>query len=272
MKFGIAPLFPGIPIPTLVGLVFFSIGGLPLGAQVQGELPAPLVSTSPGPLIELGPRLAPLPKVEDPRAWELFRHYCGNSLGRRELSVFLDGTVRFRVRDKSGEEVKLGELSQMAVTRVYTQVRETTRGLGREDRIWLQTPVQRGFSGEMQQECGIDIRLPDDPIQSFRFSPMEITPLWLGQLRQLAEELSERAEPLTSSGLPKGYEPRFGDVLRRRDGILFRFVGLTSDSKAWMVEQIGQPVTTYYPATEVGTLFIALVESPLRLPLEPPGP
>lgn len=261
----------GLRLPALFGLVVFVFFGRSLGAQVQGELPAPSVVTSPGPLIELGPKLEPLPKVDDPRGWELFRHFCGNTLGRRELSVFLDGTLRFRVRDKSGDEVKLGELSSATLTRIYSQVRETIRGLGREDRIWLQNPGQRGFSGELQQVCGIDIRLPDEPIKSFRFSPMEITPLWLGQLRQLAEELSERAEPLTSNGLPQGYAPRFGDVLRRRDGILFRFVGLTSDGKAWMVEQIGQPVTTYYPASEIGTLFIALVESPQRLPLEPPG-
>lgn len=232
-----------------------------VSAQVTGDLPAPPVGTERGPLTDAGPRPAPLPKVADPRSWEFFRHSCGSSLGERELTLFLDGTIRLRVRDREGQEVRLGELEQEPLARAYGTLRAIQLGIGREGKEWAQPSRGRSLTGEFLQECNVELRLPDLDEKSFLFNPMEITPLWLGQLRQLAEDLSGRTEALVHSGLPRDYQPRHGDVLRRRDGVLFRFVGITSDKKAWMVEQIGQPITTYYSVEDLDELFVAVVES-----------
>lgn len=230
-------------------------------AQVQGDLPAPAVGTERGPLIDAGPRPPPIPKVAEPRTWELYRHSCGSPLGERELTLFLDGTIRLRVRDREGQEVRLGELAADPLARIYGNLRANQLSIGREEKEWLRSSRDRGVAGEFLQECEVELHLPDLDEKTFLFSPMEITPLWLGQLRQLAEDLAERTEPLVRAGLPKDYQPRFGDLLRRRDGVIFRFVGMTSDKKAWMVEQVGQPVTTYYAVEDLPELFIAVVES-----------
>lgn len=233
----------------------------PVAAQVEGDLPAPPVGTERGPLIDAGPRPAPLPQVADARSWELFRHRCAGQLGERELTLFLDGTIRLRVSDREGQDVRLGELEEEALARAYGNLRAIQLGIGREGREWSRPTRGRSLSGEFLQECDVVLHLPELEEKSFLFSPMEILPLWLGQLRQMAEDLAERTEALAHAGLPKDYQPRHGDVLRRRDGALFRFVGITSDNKAWMVEQVGQPITTYYPVEDLQEIFVAVVES-----------
>lgn len=230
-------------------------------AQVTGELPAPLVGTERGPVIDTGPRPLPLPKVAEPRTWELFRQSCSSPLGKRELTLFLDGTIRLRVRDQEGQDIRLGELPAEPLARTYANLRATQLGIGREGKEWTQPSQGRSLAGEFLQECEVHLQLPGLEVKNFLFTPMEITPLWLGQLRQLAEELAERTEKLVHAGLPKDYEPQHGDLLRRRDGVIFRFVGKTSDQKAWMVEQVGQPITTYYSVDDLNELFVAVVES-----------
>lgn len=231
-------------------------------AQVEGELPAPPTPLGRGPLIELGSAPAPIPKVAEPRSWDVFQHLCSNPLGSRELTLFLDGTIRLRVRDQEGGEVRLGDLDEEGLARVYATLRSTQAGIGREGKEWTASPSQgRGFSGEFLQDCEVRLRLPNLEQKSFRFSPMEITPLWLGQLRQLAEDLAERTEPMVHRALPRSYQPRYGDLLRRRDGVIFRYVGATSDHKAWIMEQVGQPITTYFAVEDLDEIFVAVVES-----------
>lgn len=237
---------------------------------MAGELPAPPVGTAKGPVIDLGPKPLALPQVKDPRSWELFRHRCGGQLGSRELTLFLDGTVRLRVRDKEGEEVRLGQLEAGQLGRTYGQLRAIQQGIGREGKEWSRSAAGHGISGEFLQDCEAELRLPDLEKKLFLFSPLEIPPLWIGQLRQIAEDLAGETEPLQHRGLPKDYQPRFGDLLRRRDGVVFRFVGATSDKKAWIVEQVGQPLTTYYPVADRDEIFVGLVES--RTGQTPPVP
>lgn len=230
-------------------------------AQLTGELPAPAVGTQRGPVVELFSKPAPIPKVAEPRSWELFRHRCGSSLGSRELTLFLDGTLRLRVRDKEGEEIRLGQLDPARLSRTYGGLRTIEERIGREAKEWSKGGPAHGFSGEFLQECEVELRLPDREREIFEFSPLEIPPLWLGQLRQLAEDLAGATELLQNRGLPRDYEPRNGDLLRRRDGVVFRYVGTTSDGKAWILEQVGQPLTTYYPVAERDQIFVGLVAS-----------
>lgn len=234
----------------------------PLLGQVKGELPAPPTAVERGPLIELGTPPAPIPAVAEPRSWDVFHHLCSSPLGSRELTLFLDGTIRLRVRDQEGGEVRLGDLGKESLARVYATLRSTQESIGREGKEWTAPPSQgRGLSGEFLQECEVRLRLPKLERKDFRFSPMEITPLWLGQLRQLAEDLAERTEPLVHQALPRSYQPRYGDLLRRRDGVVFRYVGTTSDRKAWIMEQVGQPITNYFSVADLDELFVAVVES-----------
>jgi hypothetical protein len=243
-------------------LLFSLLPAAGLLAQVEGELPAPPIALQRGPLIELGAAPVAIPPVAEKRSWDVFRHSCSNPLGSRELTLFLDGTIRLLVRDQGGQEVRLGDLGEAGLSRTYATLRATQLGIGREGKDWTPPPSQgRGLSGEFLQECEVRLRLPDLEAKSFRFSPMEITPLWLGQLRQLAEDLAELTEPLVHQGLPKSYQPRYGDLLRRRDGVVFRYVGITSDRKAWIMEQVGQPITQYFAVADLGELFVTVVES-----------
>lgn len=237
---------------------------------MAGELPAPPVSTGKGPVIELGPQPLPIPKVADPRSWELFRHRCGGRLGSRELTLFLDGTVRLRVHDQQGDEVRLGQIEEGQLVRTYGRLQALQEGIGRDGKEWSQGAAGRGIGGEFLEDCEAELRLPESEKKLFRFSPLEIPPLWLGQLRQLAEDLAGETEPLQHRGLPKDYQPRYGDLLRRRDGVVFRYVGSSSDAKAWILEQVGQPLTTYFPVADRDQVFVGLVDG--RTSQLPPVP
>ncbi len=239
---------------------------------MTGDLPAPPVSTEKGPLIDSEGPLEAVPKVADARSWELFLHSCSNAFGKREITLFLDGTVRYRVRDQGGEEVRLGELDSKGLALIYRRLHQVQSSIGREGKFWTKSSGERGLSGEFLQDCVVDLHFPGTDKAQFLYSPVEVTPLWLGQLGQIAENLSERAEPLMRRGLPMDYQPRHGDLLRRRDGAVFRFVGVTTDKKAWMMEEVGQPTTNYYPVEDIDTLFVALVKSSVGDILDtPPG-
>lgn len=234
-------------------------------SHTEGELPAPRSPTSTVPLVDLEPRTSWAPKVADPQNWVLFRHSCESHLGEREVTLFLDGTIRLRLEDPEGEETNSGSLKPENVARTYSTLKSIQTAIGDQDqKNWSRFTQPGGITGELLRRCEIYLNLPDLAPEIFHFTTMEGGPLWLEQLRLLSEELGDRTVKQIYRGLPAAYRPKFGDLLRRRDGAVFRFVGMTSDKKAWMVEQVGQPTTTYYSAEEISQVFIGLVDAKLR--------
>ena len=57
--------------------------------------------------------------------------------------------------------------------------------------------------------------------------------------------------------LPKDYEPKPGDFVRRGDGELFEVIGFTSDGQGVELNGINQPVTIYVALADFRSVFVA---------------
>ena len=82
-------------------------------------------------------------------------------------------------------------------------------------------------------------------------------------LVSIADELQEAAEQeATRARFPRGYEPRPGDVLERRDGVLFEVIAFTGDGQGIELHGIDQPLVIYVLIDDVVGQFIGLAEDP----------
>jgi hypothetical protein len=189
----------------------------------------------------------------DLRSLVVLRLDCASDLGRREVTLFGNGTVRLREGPPGEEEMSLGELEPVALEGVVarleavdlSEVRAETHGVEGEwvERCLLELPLREGGGGPA----------------SFRFSRYATLPLELSRVVDLAREVGAAAEGDRGPGLPAGYEPRRGDVLERTDGARFRVVQWTADGKGVELRGLEVPLTLYLPAGELGEQFVALV-------------
>jgi hypothetical protein len=212
-----------LPIPALLALAL---------------LPAPAALAAPPP---------------SDRSTEIVRLECASDLGRREVTLFGNGTVRLREGLRGKEEAMgLAELD----------ARELAGALARlagEDLSEVRR-LPSGVEGTWVERCILELALPDVPARSFRFGRYDTLPLPLSRVLRVVEDLA--AEVLDLHGpteLPAGYSPEPGDVLRRADGQLFEIYAFTTDNKGLELWGVDQPLTLYVPVTEVRREFVALV-------------
>ncbi|HLE84977.1 MAG TPA: hypothetical protein VJG13_11600 [Thermoanaerobaculia bacterium] len=189
----------------------------------------------------------------DLRSLVVLRLDCASDIGRREVTLFGNGTVRLREGPPEEEQMSLGELEPEALEGVVarleavdlSEVRAETHGVEGEwvERCLLELPLREGGGGPA----------------SFRFSRYATLPLELSRVVDLAREVGAAAEGKLGPGLPAGYEPRRGDVLERTDGARFRVVQWTADGKGVELRGLEVPLTLYLPAGGLGEQFVALV-------------
>ncbi len=188
----------------------------------------------------------------DPRSVVVLRLECTSDLGRREVTLFGNGTVRLWDGPPGEEEMLLGELEPPELDGLLTR-------LAAED--LSEAPAEyHGVEGEWVEECVLELPRPaekDDPA-TFRFSPYARLPLALSRVVAIARELGAVAEEERSLGLPPGYEPRPGDVLVRVDGERFRVVQFTDDGKGVELQGLDQHLTLYLAPDALGEVFEAL--------------
>jgi hypothetical protein len=214
---------------------------------------------APGPLALLflaaavaGPPTPPASPPLSERSTEIFRLDCGNSLGRREVTLFANGTVRLREGDRGRETLALAELGP-------DELGAFLRRLAEEDLSEVGT-LERGVEGDWVERCDLALALPGRPFRSFRYGRYDALPLPLARLLRVIEEVGAKvAEPQAAERLPESYEPRSGDVLRRLDGQLFEVVAETADKKGIELWGVDQPFTLYVPRDKLRAEFVALV-------------
>lgn len=201
----------------------------------------------------------------DPRSVMVLRFECTSALGRREVTLFGNGTVRLWDGPPGEEEMLLGELEPEELDGVLARLDE-------ED--LSEAPAEyHGVEGEWVEECVLELPRrgeggeellgarpapPDGSATTFRFSPYAPLPLALSRVVRIARELGEVAEEERALGLPPGYEPRRGDVLVRVDGERFRVVQFTDDGKGVELQGVDQPLTLYLEPEALGAVFEAV--------------
>jgi len=195
---------------------------------------------------------------DDPRTVVLVRLECANELGRREVTLFLNGTVRVREGLVGQEQLLLGEYGPDEVAAFRRRFDELD--FSETDRV-ESAPV-----GEWVERCSFELRdeRRENPLH-FEFGRYGSHSLALASALRVVEDIASGASVESARpGLPAGYRPRAGDRLERTDGQLFEVVGLTADGKG--VELIGvlQPLTLYLPIADLRQSFVRLERRPER--------
>jgi hypothetical protein len=190
---------------------------------------------------------------EDPRSIELLRYGCGSKIGRRDLTLFANGTLRLREAEEGKEpRMRLAELGRGELAAYLVRLAE-------ED---LTEVDVRGpeASGDWVEICSLDLKLEDRPGRSLRFGRMDSLPLALGRLLSVVDDLLLEVERLAPrSRLPAGYEARAGDRLRRFDGVLFEVVAYTGDGGGLELEGVDEPLVVFIPVAALRDEFEELV-------------
>ncbi len=204
----------------------------------------------------LGLWLAGSAAAEDARTQEAARLSCASELGRYDLTLFANGTLRSRRWDPAGElEMTLAELEPGELAAVLER-------LGSLDLSEV-TTLRGGTAGSWVETCALDLALPGDEPGLYRFGALDALPLALAQAVGIVEELwaiAEERRPVET--LPPDYAPQRGDLLLAQDGGRYRVEGLTSDGKGVELLGLDQPLTIYVALESLHGQFRRLLERP----------
>lgn len=192
--------------------------------------------------------------AEDPRTVELLDHDCRSDLGRRQLTLFANGTVRLRQGPRGEEALYLLELSP-------SDLDAYLRRLAAED-LSESDADSSSVGGDWVERCALELALPGRRTRRFTLDAYTPPSLALSRVMAVVRELAARVEEDAPSGrrLPAGYEPRPGDLLERLDGVLYRVIGTTADGKGLELQGADQPFTLFVRVEDLRREFVALVD------------
>ncbi len=197
------------------------------------------------------------PAAADQRSTELLLYQCSSSLGRRDVTLFANGTVRLRQGPWAEQELYLDELLPEELASYVEQLRriQTSDAAPSVD-LPAEAPT-----GDWAEDCQIRLELAGAPPAKYSFSAYEIPPLVVSRLIHLAEDLAGfTRSPALAERLPREYRPRPGDVLRTAAGRRFRVGLLTSDERGVELQEVGTPLMIIVPVGELSETFAALEE------------
>lgn len=192
------------------------------------------------------------PAHGDPRSTILVREECVSSLGRREVTLFANGTVRLREGSPDSETMLLGEATADEVEAFVHRL--AAPDLGETD------PVERSPVGSWVESCSLDLALPEQEPARFRFGRYSSHSLALQTVLGVVRDIEAIAQkPSSASQLPPGYEPEPGDLLERADGVRFAVVGKTADGLGVELSSPDEPLTIYVALGDLRALFVRLL-------------
>ncbi len=201
--------------------------------------------------------LAVMPAAaQDARTQEAARLTCSSDLGRSDVTLFGNGTVRSRRWDAQGElTMMLAELSPEDLAGFLAR-------LAAEDLSEVATQ-RGGTAGEWLETCALDLALPGDSERHVEFGGLDTLPLTLARAVGIVRELqvvADQRRPVET--LPPDYTPTRGDVLLRQDGGRYQVEGLTSDGRAVELLGLDQPLTLYVALESLRGEFRRVVARP----------
>lgn len=194
----------------------------------------------------------------DLRSTELLRYHCrSTAFGIREVTLFANGTVRYRFGPPDAPRMELLELGPLELDAYLVRLSEEDPT---DEDPQVEAAEDEVVEGAMVARCALDLSLPDQPAEHHTFTEYDLKALRLGRLLRVAEELEIRLRPVREPvRLPSGYEPRYGDVLRSRRGVHFRVVGFTLDDSGVELDGIDQPLRIYVRKEDLAGEFVALI-------------
>jgi hypothetical protein len=193
----------------------------------------------------------PAPPPSD-RLVEVLRLDCASRLGRREVTLFGNGTIRLRDGPIGKEWMGLAELAPDVLE-------GTLRRLAQED-LADASHLPPGVMGDWVEKCDLVLELPGKRRQKFFYGRYDTLPLGLYHVQRLAEELGAKVAVLRDAEqLPERYEPRLGDVLKRTDGMRYRVVNFTSDRKGIELDGLDQPLHLVVLKEQMRMEFVGIV-------------
>ncbi|MCP3962710.1 MAG: hypothetical protein GY719_33140 [bacterium] len=206
-------------------------------------------------LAVLGAVFGPGAVAGDDRSTELLRYQCSSALGRRDVTLFANGTVRLRQGLWEEQEMYLDELLREELSSYVAQLREiqASRSPAATD-LAARLP-----DGEWVEHCEIRLELPDAMPVSYEFSGLEVPPLVVASLIHVAEDLAAFTRPLVADErVPSDYQPRIGDVFRTVEGERFRILDFIETPSSVELEGLDTPMRLYMTAGELATAFAVL--------------
>jgi hypothetical protein len=190
--------------------------------------------------------------VRDDRSVQVFDFQCGSPLGRRQVSLFANGTVRLREGEPGKEAMGLAELRT-------EELRGALARLAEENLAEIDL-LPRGVDGEWVERCELRLALAGRPERTFRFGRYDALPLPLSRVLKVVEDCAAKVGGVKGKEhLPEGYDPHPGDRLKRTDGQLFEVISFTADNRGVELWGVDQPLTLYVLRVEMGREFVALV-------------
>jgi hypothetical protein len=188
---------------------------------------------------------------QDPRVVELLRQECVTATGRRDVTLFANGTVRVREVGPNARGLLLGELGPVELEGFRRRLAELD--LSETDRR------ESVVAGALIERCRLELRRDGRAAESFDYGRFGSHSLALAAALRIAEDLAAIARPETArASLPRGYAPKAGDILVRTDGERFAVVGLTGDGKGVELAGVRVPLVLYVQIADLDREFVAL--------------
>lgn len=178
---------------------------------------------------------------------------CVSDIGHRKLAFYDDGTIYLQEGEPGEEETLLHRLDPDRAQAFLTRLRQETKPGTME-------PSNPGPEGAWVERCLLQVDLPGEPQVRLSFRRYDTLPLSLSRLVAVADDLlAALRDAPPEQALPAEYEPRPGDVLRRKDGLRFEIVRTTGDGRGLELQGIDQPLTVYVPVGAVHLEFTELL-------------
>lgn len=188
----------------------------------------------------------------DHRSTVVLRYDCASEVGRREVTLFANGTIRLWDGPRDEQEMVLAELDPDALDGFVERLAAVD--------LSEEPTGYHGVDGEWVEQCVLELPLREGR-GPWRFEINRYSSLSLGlsRLVRVAEELGAVADEARGGGLDDDYRPRRGDILERTDGALFRVVDFTSDGKGLELEGVDLPLTLYLSPDALREVFARVV-------------
>lgn len=188
----------------------------------------------------------------DPRSKVLVRRDCLSEVGKEDVTLFANGTIRLREGEGPEQNMRLAELP-------YDVLRDYVNRLEEID-LSEAEPGIPGGELEWIGRCEIEVGTGEGEPRVYQFGRYESFSLALSRVNTIVEELvAEGEERFPKGRLPRDYLPRSGDILIRVDGSRFKVIGYTSDKKGIELQGIDQPLTIYVQEEDMDEWFTELV-------------
>ncbi len=193
------------------------------------------------------------PAAADDRSTERFRYACRNDLGRRDVTLFANGTVRLREGLWDHQGMYLAELSPEELSSALERLEEIVAGDSAGE-----PPPPQGVEGDWLERCELHLALAGAAAWSHVFSPYEIPPLVVSGLIHVAEDLAALTRsPKPPERLAADYRPQQGDVLRTANGERFEVVRWTLDRRGVELMGLDSPVQIFVALDDLDEAFVA---------------